>query len=1138
MMVKKAAYKFLFLILFTCSYFKLYAEFGIGLPSVIEKRVEKVRKKVDLIEKPEMLVSLQISPTTAQLLLGATLQFSVIAKNNKNQIVNVSPLWYVEGDIGTITNTGLFTATKIGIGKVKAEVAQLKAEAAVIVVSTSGKTNNPPAVPVVVEISSVVFVNTTFYISFFVYDSDEDDISLVLDWGDGVVSSSSFFASLSTIAATHIYFGTGTYKLKVKAIDIWQESSNWSEEFEIFVTSQPSQQQSEGFKLVVQVQPVGAGYVTISPLEIDYIYGTTITLTAVPNQGYEFSGWSGNITGQQNPLTFIITEDILAVANFIKTGETGITYTLTTLIEPEGSGVVVLTPAGGVYPQGTVVSLLAQANPNYTFEGWSGNLSGTQNPAEIVMNSNKTVRAIFTVATYSLNVNINPVGAGIVSLNPSGGYYIAGTTVTLTALPNSGYTFISWSGDIQSNNPTISLIMDTNKNITANFEGSSTSTVYSLTININPSGAGTVVLDPIGGVYQPGTQVTLTAIASGNYEFAGWSGDINSYSNPYVITMNSNKTITANFSLKTYTLSTSVYPLNAGTVELSPSGGVYTAGTEVIAQAVANSGYTFFMWLDTDIYSRSNPISILINKNTSLRACFMLTTTGSSFNVYSDQGSVGFVGSYSGNSTYTLQEDLNVYKEGTKSMRLTVNSSSQESYAGWYVEEGNAGGSEVKNMSGYSYGYLRFWVKGQVSSNVVVIILSDNLNPDTARSRLDITKYGYIGNDTWQDIAVPLQDFKSLEPNLDFTQIEVYFSIAVVGPTNGEKSIWIDNVRWTTGEQDTPPSIIISNLTNGTTVSGLITITATASDDVGISKVEFYIDNQLKATDTQPPYTYIWYTTSTANGFHTVKVVAYDTLLQTATAQVDVYVNNVSGDQPPQITITNPTNNQTVSGTVNVTVSVYDDIGIQKVEYYIDDVLKYTATTSPYNWIWYTTTTSNTNHILKAVVYDTSEQTSYHQINVFVNNITYTLNIYNDNGISGNDIWTWSDNNQGSFLDANVSDAPEGTKAFITNTNAGSWAGWGVVYTPTKENLSQYSGGYLTFWVKTPVNLKVEIRDTQLRGPCYISQYGWNGTNIWQQIIIPLSSFGSVDYSNIEFPFMITCETQTTFYVDDVKWVK
>jgi len=98
--------------------------------------------------------------------------------------------------------------------------------------------------------------------------------------------------------------------------------------------------------------------------------------------------------------------------------------------------------------------------------------------------------------------------------------------------------------------------MDSSKTITANFVQQSTTTMppqeYTLTININPSGAGSVTLNPSGGVYVAGTTVTLTAVANSEYVFNSWSGDINTTENPISIVIDSDKTIIANFN-KIYT---------------------------------------------------------------------------------------------------------------------------------------------------------------------------------------------------------------------------------------------------------------------------------------------------------------------------------------------------------------------------------------------------------------------------------------------------------------------------------------------------------------------------------------------------------------------------------------------------------
>ncbi|MEO0224883.1 MAG: hypothetical protein ABIL76_07335, partial [candidate division WOR-3 bacterium] len=130
-------------------------------------------------------------------------------------------------------------------------------------------------------------------------------------------------------------------------------------------------------------------------------------------------------------------------------------------------------PSGGVYTAGTQVTLTATANTGYVFSNWSGDLTGTTNPAVITMDSNKTVTANFSQqqqTNYTLTVNVLPSGAGSVSLNPSGGVYAAGTTVILTAQPNSGYQFLNWTGDVTGTSNPTTVTMNSNKTVTANFE--------------------------------------------------------------------------------------------------------------------------------------------------------------------------------------------------------------------------------------------------------------------------------------------------------------------------------------------------------------------------------------------------------------------------------------------------------------------------------------------------------------------------------------------------------------------------------------------------------------------------------------------------------------------------------------------
>ncbi|MFH0948468.1 MAG: Ig-like domain-containing protein [Elusimicrobiota bacterium] len=180
------------------------------------------------------------------------------------------------------------------------------------------------------------------------------------------------------------------------------------------------------------------------------------------------------------------------------------------------------------------------------------------------------------------------------------------------------------------------------------------------------------------------------------------------------------------------------------------------------------------------------------------------------------------------------------------------------------------------------------------------------------------------------------------------------------------------------------PTVTITNPVSSATVSGTVNFDATASSMV--IRVSFYIDDVWKGTDTIAPYRYSWDTTLYSNASHTLSVIAYDTILQPATAQISVTVNNAVPDNPPTVSITSPLNGATVSGTVVVISSASDDNGINRVEFYVDGVLKSSDTTAPYSYSWDTTASSDGVHTLKAIAVDTSSQTATVQISVTVSN--------------------------------------------------------------------------------------------------------------------------------------------------------
>jgi len=155
-----------------------------------------------------------------------------------------------------------------------------------------------------------------------------------------------------------------------------------------------------------------------------------------------------------------------------------------------------------------------------------------------------------TAVSYALTLVPSPSAGGTITASPGpdgNGKYVAGTLVTLTPQPASGYVFSSWSGDASGDKPA-SITMDGNKTVTANF--SMAPTRYLLFLGISPAGSGSISASPSPGTdgkYALGAVVTLTATAASGYQFSGWGGDVTGSANPATLTLDRNKTVVANF---------------------------------------------------------------------------------------------------------------------------------------------------------------------------------------------------------------------------------------------------------------------------------------------------------------------------------------------------------------------------------------------------------------------------------------------------------------------------------------------------------------------------------------------------------------------------------------------------------------
>ncbi|KKQ72227.1 MAG: fibronectin type III domain-containing protein [Candidatus Peregrinibacteria bacterium GW2011_GWC2_39_14] len=191
------------------------------------------------------------------------------------------------------------------------------------------------------------------------------------------------------------------------------------------------------------------------------------------------------------------------------------------------------------------------------------------------------------------------------------------------------------------------------------------------------------------------------------------------------------------------------------------------------------------------------------------------------------------------------------------------------------------------------------------------------------------------------------------------------------------------------------PVAAITTPLEGAALSGAsAAVNVTATDAVGVTKVELYVDGTLKETDVSSPYSFLLDTTALAEGAHTLQAKAYDAANNVGSSTVvNVTVNNTNPDiVAPVAQITSPATGSTVSGTaVVVDVNATDAVGVTKVELYVDGVLKATDTTSLYSFTLDTTTLSNASHALMAKAYDAAGNVgSSTSLNVTVNNVVVT----------------------------------------------------------------------------------------------------------------------------------------------------
>ncbi|MBD0369727.1 MAG: S8 family serine peptidase [Pyrinomonadaceae bacterium] len=182
-------------------------------------------------------------------------------------------------------------------------------------------------------------------------------------------------------------------------------------------------------------------------------------------------------------------------------------------------------------------------------------------------------------------------------------------------------------------------------------------------------------------------------------------------------------------------------------------------------------------------------------------------------------------------------------------------------------------------------------------------------------------------------------------------------------------------VTVTVNHDSIAPTTSITSPTNGQTVTGLVTVQASATDNVGVTRVELYQDNALIGTDTSAPYAFSWDTDAITNGSHTLMSKAYDASGNVgSSATVTVTVNH--DPTPPTVSLTAPAAGASLTGIVTVSADASDNKGVARVEFYKNNVLLGTDTSAPYSIQWNTGAEVPGSYTLTAKAYDTSDNTT------------------------------------------------------------------------------------------------------------------------------------------------------------------
>ena len=350
------------------------------------------------------------------------------------------------------------------------------------------------------------------------------------------------------------------------------------------------------------------------------------------------------------------------------------TYTITVAANPSNGGTVT---GGGTYNNGQSCTVTATPNTGYTFVNWTENGTQVSTSASytFTVSGNRSLVANFTENTYNVTVSANPNNGGTAS---GGGTFTHGQNCTVNATANTGYTFTNWTenGSVVSTQASYTFSVTGDRNLVANF----TENTYTVTVSANPNNGGTA---SGGGTFTHGQSCTVTATANTGYTFNNWTenGSVVSSNASYTFSVSNNRTLVANFTINSYTITATADPSNGGTVAGT---GTYTHGQNCTLTATASTGYTFTNWTENgNVVSTNASYSFAVDGDRSLVAHFSVNSYTITATVDPSNG-----GTVSGSGTYTYGQ----------SCTLTVVPSIGYTFINW-----TENGTQVSSQATYTF---------------------------------------------------------------------------------------------------------------------------------------------------------------------------------------------------------------------------------------------------------------------------------------------------------------------------------------------------------------------------------------------------------------------------------------------------